>query len=499
MPDYNLGSLAVAGPASRGNRRSGLRCRFVRAVADETASESRNAMSSQDQAGRQVGEDGSAEPAAKAGEKGGRTNYRRRKRARMHAEAEAEAVRFSEIRDHPMLVAADPQLVTDAAGLEETVAAIREAGSFAYDTEFIGEETFLPRICLVQVATPTHLALVDPASIPDLEPIFSLVADPEIETLVHDGAQDLEPVRRLLGVEPQGIVDTQVCAAFLDMPWPSSLAKVVDRFTGHTLTKGHTFTDWDARPLTPRQVRYAADDVRFLPLVWQRIRSGLEEIGRLEWAIRECDESRRRHVGRFDPEKQVRRIVKGSRTKPKTATILRSLVELRHEIAQELDLPHRVAIGDEALSELARAAPQDVEGVQACRHVGRRLSSEQGARIAAAIREALAGPMRPLESTRNRDETAEDRMRIDAIWSALSLRCLADHIAPSILTSRADLASWYLDRSAGRRSGPLFDPDSWRHDAAGRWLEDFLAGHERLELSWREGRLSRSDDRSSSA
>lgn len=424
----------------------------------------------------------------------GRVNFRRRKRSQMHAEAEAEVIDLANIDEHPMLVAGRPELVTDQKTLEELVEHLRSAGSFAYDTEFIGEETFLPRICLVQVATTERLALIDPVEVPDLAPIFGVVADPDVETLVHDGAQDLEPVRRMLDVEPQGIVDTQVCAAFLDMPWPSSLAKLVERFAGHQLNKGHTFTDWDARPLTDRQVRYAADDVRFLPLAWSRMKQMLEQEGRLGWAMRECDESRRRHVGQFDAEKQVRKITRGSRIKAKTATVLIALVELRHEIARELDLPHRVAISDEALNEMARALPTDEAELAKCRNIGRRNVAEQGPKILAAIKAALEGPVRPLPGGKSKDETAIDRMRIDALWSVLSLRCLADRIAPSLLTSRSDLAAWYLDQQAGRTEAPMFVEGTWRHEATGLWLESFLKGGSDLRLTWSDGRLERAED-----
>ncbi len=425
---------------------------------------------------------------------GGHANYRRRKRSKMHAEAEAEAAELASIDAHPMLVSGRPELIQDSADLDSLVSHLRETGSFAYDTEFIGEETFLPRICLVQVATPERLALIDPVGVPDLRPVFELVADPGIETLVHDGAQDLEPVRRMLDREPGGIVDTQVCAAFLDMPWPTSLAKLIERFTGHQLSKGHTFTDWDARPLTDRQIRYAADDVRFLPLAWSRMKAELEDGGRMDWALRECDESRRRHVGRFDAEKQVRRIVKGSRAKTRTVTVLMALVELRHEIAREMDLPHRVAISDDALNDLARSAPTDPDGVIACRNVSRRTGVEHGARIAAAVQAALDGPPRPLSGGKTREETAQDRMRIDALWSILSLRCLADRIAPSLMTSRADLGGWYLDRVAGRTRDPMFPEGSWRAEAAGAWLEAFLRGDTRLELRWQDGSVERTRD-----
>ncbi len=427
-------------------------------------------------------------------ESDGRTAYRRRKRAQMHAEAEAESVEHAEIEAHRLVVTGKPEIVEDQAALESLAAAIRESGSFAYDTEFIGEETFLPRICLVQVACIGRLALIDPLKVDDLTPIFELVADAAVETLVHDGAQDLEPARRALGVEPQGVVDTQVCAGFLDMPWPSSLAKAVERFAGHALSKGHTFTDWDARPLTARQIRYAADDVRFLPLVWDRMRTRLESDDRLGWAIRECEESRRRHVGGFDPEKHMRKIVRGSRLKPKATTVLREIVELRHELAREQDLPHRVAMSDEAVADIAKTRPTDREGLQRCRHIGRRNVEEHGDRILEAVRRGVEGPPRPLENQRGRDENAEERMRIDAIWSALSLRCLADGIAPNLITSRANLSRWYLDRADGRSDEPLFAADTWRHDAAGAWLEAFLAGEAGLELDWVEGRLHRAPD-----
>jgi hypothetical protein len=85
-------------------------------------------------------------------------------------------------------------------------------------------------------------------------------------------------------------------------------------------------------------------------------------------------------------------------------------------------------------------------------------------------------------------------MRVDAIWSAMSLRALADHIAPTILTSRSDLAAWYMDRQAGATTDPLFPTDSWRHDAAGAWLEAFLKGEARLDLGWKDGRLVREAD-----
>ena len=236
-------------------------------------------------------------------------NYRRKKRERHHAAAQDEDSSGAPHLEHQLVARGEAQLVTTDADLAEAMAHVREMGMFAYDTEFIGEESYWPRICVVQIATTERVVLVDAVAVTDLKPIFELVADPALLTLVHAGTQDLEPVRRLLGCEPANTLDVQVAAAFAEMPWPAGLEKLVERFAGHKLTKGHTFTNWDARPLTASQLRYAADDVRYLPLVWERLRAELERRGSLAWAMLECEQSVK-IPARFDEDSQMRRTLK---------------------------------------------------------------------------------------------------------------------------------------------------------------------------------------------
>ncbi|MCH2161845.1 MAG: ribonuclease D [Phycisphaerales bacterium] len=418
--------------------------------------------------------------------KTGPAAFRRRKRAAMHAEAELEDSKVPDLIDHPEIATGETELIVDAPALDSLVEALRASGSFAFDTEFIGEETFHPKICVIQVATTERVALVDPFEFEDLSPIWNVVADPEVETIVHDGGQDLDPVRRMTGTEPGGVVDTQVCAAFLDMPWPSSLAKIVDRFTGNILAKGHTFTEWDRRPLSAKQKRYAADDVRYLPLAWRRMREQLEEKQRLEWAMRECAESRRRGAGTFDVERQMKKLSRGSSLRPRTAAVLRELLLMRHGLAEELDLPHRVALPDEALTELMKSQPLDAEALEQCRNISRRVTGEHGERIIEAVKRGKeAEPIRMVHR-RPSDETAHDRMRIDALWSALSMHALAQGIAPPLVMSRAELARWYLDRRDGRER-PIFEEGSWRSDAIGDWFAGFLAGEDDLKVRWHDG------------
>ncbi len=413
-------------------------------------------------------------------------NYRRKKRERHHAAAQDEDASSAPHLEHQLVARGDATLVTTVEALDEALAHVREKGVFAYDTEFIGEESYWPRICVVQLATTERVILVDAFAVTDLKPIFELVADPAILTIVHAGTQDLEPVRRLLGREPANTLDVQVAAAFAEMPWPAGLEKLVERFAGHKLSKGHTFTNWDARPLSASQLRYAADDVRYLPLLWERPRCELESRGSLAWALRECELSVK-IPARFDEESQVRRTLKSWPMKPAQIPTLRLLTRLRDEIARKEDLPHRVVMPDETMAEIVKQRPMSPQQLAAVRGLPKRFAQKYGDAIAQAVDEGGKRPPEKLQHGKSLEESGEDRARIDALLAIISARCIAMGLAPGMVLTRGDLARWWMTRNSPTPE-PLFDAGDWRVDAAGAWLEQFLKGEAPVTISWHGGK-----------
>jgi len=413
-------------------------------------------------------------------------NYRRKKRERHHAAAQDEDSPSAPHLEHQLVARGEAQLVTTQAELDEAIAHVRAAGVFAYDTEFIGEESYWPRICVVQIATTERVVLVDAVAVTDLRPIFELVADPSLLTLVHAGTQDLEPVRRLLGREPANTLDVQVAAAFAEMPWPAGLEKLVERFAGHKLSKGHTFTNWDARPLTASQLRYAADDVRYLPLVWERLRCELESRGSLSWAMRECETSVK-IPARFDEESQVRRTLKSWPMKPAQIPILRTLTRLRDEIARTEDLPHRVVMPDETLAEIVKQRPVSAQQLAAVRGLPKRFAQKYADAIAQAVEEGGKMPPEKLQHGKSLEESGEDRARIDALLAIISARCIAMGLAPGMVLTRGDLSRWWMTRNS-QKPEALFEAGDWRIDAVGNWLDGFLKGEAGVSIAWEGGR-----------
>ena len=421
-------------------------------------------------------------------------SHHRSKRAQHHADAERDQEQHSDkpMLEHAMVPKGAYELLESATAVEEFVNHVRQVGVIAFDTEFIGEESFRPKICLVQIATAQRVALLDPLSGVDPMPIYQLVADTSVLTLVHAGEQDLMAVKQAINGNANHLVDTQIAASLIGLPWPSSLGNTIEHFTGFHIDKAHTFTEWDRRPLSKSQLRYAADDVRYLPLVWSRIQEQLVRENRLNWAMQE---SATQLAGEqvFDPDRQMRRASRGEPLKPAVMTILRELVLLRRELAEAEDQPQRTLLSDGALMELVRRKPDNATALREIRFVPQPVAERHGDRIVQCIRAAKSMPPIRQEFARLLEDTAV-RARIDAMWLAFQTRCMATNIAPNLVTSRAEFTSWLaaciqrehdLAKGSVVTDAPLpFATDDWRAESIGRWLSEFIDGRGELALRW---------------
>ena len=103
----------------------------------------------------------------------------------------------------------------------ELAAAARAAGRLGIDTEFMSEGRYRALLCLVQVAVDddqsggARIMLIDPLrGDVDVAPLARLLADPQIEIVLHAGRQDVAILRRAWSTEITNIFDTQIAAGF---------------------------------------------------------------------------------------------------------------------------------------------------------------------------------------------------------------------------------------------------------------------------------------------
>ena len=143
----------------------------------------------------------------------------------------------------------------------------------AIDTEFLREKTYYAKLCLIQLATDDETAIVDPFAVDDLKVLAPVLRNENVMKLFHAGNQDLEILLREVGVLPHPLFDTQVAAALLGHTQQIGYAALVHAECGVTLKKIDSFTDWSRRPLSDSQLEYAADDVVYLPRMYERLQA----------------------------------------------------------------------------------------------------------------------------------------------------------------------------------------------------------------------------------
>ena len=252
-----------------------------------------------------------------------RADHRARSHENAHAETDDASPDPHPRAPHPLVTHAPPDLITTGRQLEELIEHLRSAGRFAYDSEFIGELTYFPKLCLIQTATAQRVALIDPLADLDLRPFWELIADGSVEKIVHAGQQDIEPVFRHIGKMARNVFDTQVSAGLAGLPYPLSLSKLVQELAGARLGKGLTFSHWDQRPLSAMQLRYASDDVRYLPRVRAELGARLDALGHDGWAAEECAALCDPVLYKFDPETSYQRVRGATSLQPRNLAVLR--------------------------------------------------------------------------------------------------------------------------------------------------------------------------------
>lgn len=409
-------------------------------------------------------------------------------RARSHESAHLEEPPLSDDShlhpDHPLVARGAAQTVGSDAELESLIRHLRSAGSFAYDTEFIGELTYFPKLCLIQTASAEQVALIDPLAKIDLRPFWELLCDASVEKIVHAGQQDIEPVIRHLGRSPANIFDTQIAAGFVALPYPASLSKLVMELTGVKLGKGLTFTHWDQRPLSAVQLRYAADDVRYLPLMRAELRKRLEAKGHAAWAAAECAAQCNTSLYRFDPESQYLRVRGAGALQPRNLAVLRELTIWRDASARAHDVPPRSFLRDEVLIDLARTPVKSVEKLARVRGLPRPVEAAHGAHIVQTTIRALELPADSLPAQREPEPSPADKFRADALWASAQCLAYGRGIDPSLLTNRQEIGEFYRLLQNGDDLDQSQLMQDWRREALGEKLAQMLQGKTEFTMKW---------------
>jgi len=372
---------------------------------------------------------------------------------------------------------AEAAYIRDEAGLKALCERLRGHDRLAVDTEFMGEDSFHPRLEIVQVAAGDVTAIIDYQAVPELDRFFGLMGDTRVQKVVHAGRQDLEIFSILSGAVPAPVFDTQIAAAMVGYGPQIGYAQLVRQVVGVTLEKSETFTNWAQRPLTKQQIDYALEDVRHLFALHDHLRGKLKALGRLEWVEEEFDrlltlageESR-------DPRLRYQRIKGWEGLHPRARGILREIVAWREHEAKRRDRPRGRILRDEILVEIARRTPTTLLALGALRGIQPSQVEKYGEALIAAVKQGLAVQDHELPHVEKRKRIDPETAGLaDLLGTALKVRAVEASIAPQLLATSAELEVFALHRGKGPAEQlPLMQ--GWRRQLAGEHLLKVLHG-----------------------
>lgn len=383
----------------------------------------------------------------------------------------------------------DYTFITTFEGLEQFAEECKDITWMGFDTEFIGEKRYHTLLCLIQISCEHGYYLLDPIAVENLDPFLDILEDPKVVKITHAGDNDYRLLnKQFADFVPLNVFDTQVAAGFVGHRYPMSFAKLVDAETGDVLGKGYAVTDWSQRPMSPKQIKYALNDVIYLKELYDKITAKLEANGRLSWATEECNLMATEDYYYRDPNHEFlnSNIARSSRLRERVFLI--RLYEWRRSTAEQKNYSKEMILQSKLISQLVRGVKGGLDSMLENRRLPQSTVKRYGKMFvemyneeATAEEEAIAKSIQ-----RSAQEDEEDDMLIELLYLIMKYRANEAEISHALVMPRNAIKRMKQDPST--RESIL--GSGWRKDLLGpdfvSWLENFS----NLKLKIEGGKIS---------
>jgi ribonuclease D len=366
---------------------------------------------------------------------------------------------------------------------------LQSAKVIAVDTEFIREKTYYAKLCLLQVASDSVIACIDPLALTDLDELLNILCSPNKLILFHAAWQDLEIFYDQWGRIPAPIFDTQIAAALLGFSDQIGYANLVEQLLHVQLDKSAVRTDWAQRPLSAQQLAYAADDVHYLLKLYPLILQRLTDLGRNDWLEEDFTVLTNPATYAKSTDTAWQRISGHGRLKSRQLAVLQGLAAWREQLAQQRNKPRKWILSDDLLLSLARELPAEQAKLVKVRGLTPNQVNQYGEAIIKEINAALALPKNAWPGISHKERlTPEQECLTDTLMAYLRLLAQQNQISPASLGTRKEIEK--LVR--GNRDIPLLH--GWRGHLAGDPLLNLINGKIALTVKAGEVIAIQTDD-----
>jgi ribonuclease D len=362
------------------------------------------------------------------------------------------------------------------------IALLKDAQWIGFDTEFVGEKSFIPVLCLLQIVWEHGILLVDTLRISDLSGFLNIVADPGVLIITHAGDNDYRLLNTLFNTIPKNLFDTQIAAGFVGYNYPAGFGKIVERELGVSLSKSHTVADWEARPLDQKSISYAIEDVKYLPALYKKLQAKLDKKKRGEWPREELSKWESTGFYVSDPYKEALSSDFIYQLDRKEQVFLLRIYAWRRNRALELNIPKEQVVQGKHISSIMRTLKDGGGSIRA----NRTIPENAWKKYQADWLNLWKAPVEQFEIDLINNlpgappDDPEWEWHYELLYHFVKKQCISHEISAALLFPRGDFNKL-------KNGNPDFDAsmlDGWRATILGKDLVSWLKTGDPLQLSW---------------
>lgn len=361
------------------------------------------------------------------------------------------------------------QLIQTQVQLNTFVEQIQNKPILAIDTEFMRRRTLYPEVALIQVFDGEHLALIDPLAELSLFDFWQVLKDPAVLKVLHSPSEDIEVFQKYAGFVPAPLFDTQFALQLLGEGNCMGFALMVKTLLGIEIDKSESRTNWLQRPLTTKQLDYAAADTFHLLPCFELIIDRINKADLFEIVLDESELIANKRAFQTPDELLYKDIKNAWQLKPHELAVLKELAIWRRNKAIRKNLALNFVLKEHNMTEIAKRGPSSLNSLRQIPGVESIEVNRSGVEILKCIEKAKAiavdehpQVLKRLIDFPNYKQTAKD------IKQKITKVAKANNIPEDVLASKKQvnqLISWNWKLTAEQKMTHI-KPDllsSWRY------------------------------------
>ncbi|WP_286888490.1 ribonuclease D [Pseudoalteromonas sp. ESRF-bin5] len=361
------------------------------------------------------------------------------------------------------------QLIQTQVQLNTFVEQIQNKPILAIDTEFMRRRTLYPEVALIQVFDGEHLALIDPLAELSLFDFWQVLKDPAVLKVLHSPSEDIEVFQKYAGFVPAPLFDTQFALQLLGEGNCMGFALMVKTLLGIEIDKSESRTNWLQRPLTTKQLDYAAADTFHLLPCFELIIDRINKADLFEIVLDESELIANKRAFQTPDELLYKDIKNAWQLKPHELAVLKELAIWRRNKAIRKNRALNFVLKEHNMTEIAKRGPSSLNSLRQIPGVESIEVNRSGVEILKCIEKAKAiavdehpQVLKRLIDFPNYKQTAKD------IKQKITKVAKANNIPEDVLASKKQvnqLISWNWKLTAEQKMTHI-KPDllsSWRY------------------------------------